>query len=295
MGTFSEIVVAFDGSGPSQRASAFAIALAAREGAHLAFCSAVSPVTSYVAAIEGSPADLKSARRALEEDARGHCLEAMSRAAAQGVDASSVVLDGDPAGEILRLAQSLCATAIVVGTHGRRGIARAVLGSVAVAIVRGARVPVFVVGPQAAIDRDGPILVAVDASPAARDAVRIAGDLAVSQRTSLQVVHVFDDRDVNRIPDRPGYDPDVARREAMTLASDELEDVTDGLRKENIAFASEMCEGDPVAEIVAAAARVNARFIVTGTHGGDALDRLFFGSVAEPLLRVAPVPVMTLR
>jgi len=295
MGTFSEIVVALDGSDPSQRASAFAIALAACEGAHLAFCSAASPVGSYVAAVEGSPADLTSTRQAVDAAARGYCLEAMSRAAAHGVDASSVVLDGDPASEILRLAQDHSSTAIVVGTHGRRGIARALLGSVAAAIVRGARIPVFVVGPQAAIDRKGPILVAVDASPAARDAVRVAGDLAVSQRTSLQVVHVFDERDVDRIPDCPGYDPEVARREAMTLVSDELDEITDRLRDENVPFASEMCEGDSVTEIVAAATRGNARFIVTGTHGGDALDRLFFGSVAERLLRESPVPVMTMR
>ena len=52
---------------------------------------------------------------------------------------------GDPAEEILRYATRLAIDLIVVGTHGRTGVSRVLLGSVAERVVRGARCPVLVV------------------------------------------------------------------------------------------------------------------------------------------------------
>ncbi|HVY47355.1 MAG TPA: universal stress protein [Minicystis sp.] len=57
-------------------------------------------------------------------------------------------LFGSPVGEIVALAAELDADAIVVGTHGRRGVRRALLGSVAERVVRTAGCPVLVVRPK---------------------------------------------------------------------------------------------------------------------------------------------------
>jgi len=295
MRTFAHVVVAVDGSNPSQAATAFALTLAAREGARVSFCSAVDPVTTYVAAAESAAIDLGATVAALRDEARGVCLEAMTRAAAHGVDAVSSVIDGNPVDVLERFAEQNAGEAIVVGTHGRRGVARAILGSVACEMVRSARIPVFIVRAEAATDWTGPIVVAVDSSPPSRAALRIATALARSQQTALHLVHVFDDHDLGRVYDHPGYDPLIARRQAMAEATDEMAEITDGLRALRVRFASEMCEGDPVAETLASAARVKARFIATGTHARNAFGRLYFGSVAEGLLREAPVPVMTVR
>jgi len=58
------------------------------------------------------------------------------------------VRQGDPRDVVPALAASQKADLVVVGSHGRRGLARAVLGSVAEAIVRGSSVPVVVVRPR---------------------------------------------------------------------------------------------------------------------------------------------------
>lgn len=58
--------------------------------------------------------------------------------------ATSVELAGDPAAEIMRFAREFGCDLIVVGTHGRKGIRRAALGSVAEAVVRGAPCQVLV-------------------------------------------------------------------------------------------------------------------------------------------------------
>ncbi len=64
-------------------------------------------------------------------------------------DAGTRVVRGDPGPAICQLAEELSARAIVVGTRGRSGVKRAVLGSVSDHIVRNAPCPVVVTGPAA--------------------------------------------------------------------------------------------------------------------------------------------------
>jgi nucleotide-binding universal stress UspA family protein len=60
--------------------------------------------------------------------------------------------DGDPAGEILVVAKKLGCSLIVMGTHGRSGLGRLLMGSVAEAVVRGASCPVLAVKSSVAAD-----------------------------------------------------------------------------------------------------------------------------------------------
>jgi nucleotide-binding universal stress UspA family protein len=54
-------------------------------------------------------------------------------------------------------------------------------------------------------------------------------------------------------------------------------------------------EGDPIGEILRAAAEVPCDLIVMGTHGRTGLARLLMGSVAEEVVRKAPCPVVTVK
>ena len=69
-------------------------------------------------------------------------------------DAETRVLRGDPASAICHLADELDASAIVIGSRGRGGIKRAVLGSVSDHVVRNAPCTVIVTGPKAGVDDD---------------------------------------------------------------------------------------------------------------------------------------------
>lgn len=68
----------------------------------------------------------------------------LERAGAAGVPAKAVVREAVPANLILETAQEEGVRLVVVGTHGRRGLGRAVLGSVAETVLRRSRVPVLV-------------------------------------------------------------------------------------------------------------------------------------------------------
>jgi nucleotide-binding universal stress UspA family protein len=84
----------------------------------------------------------------LREDAEAHLAPMVTRAAKAGVRASSRVAFGRIADVILETASSAGATMIVMGTHGRTGLARATLGSVAEDVMHHAEVPVVTVRTQ---------------------------------------------------------------------------------------------------------------------------------------------------
>jgi nucleotide-binding universal stress UspA family protein len=72
----------------------------------------------------------------------------VEKARAAGLICQSDSLDGYPAREIVRHAQKTGANLIVLGTHGRTGVAHAVLGSVAERVVQRACCPVLVIPPE---------------------------------------------------------------------------------------------------------------------------------------------------
>lgn len=291
MGTLSHIVVGVDGSNESRHAEQFALELARREQATISMCSVVDDVHAYAIA----PKHLSQMMAALQSDARRYSADALARAAVYGVEARSIVDEGNPADCLMRIAERQNAGAIVVGTHARRGASRLLFGSVAGDIVRHATVPVFTVRTGAQTSTDGPIVVAVDSSPPSLAALRLATALAHSQGTAVHLIHAFCERDLARIPDHLGYDPVIARRRAMTATADELDEITDRVRDAGAEFTSELCEGEPVDRTIAAAARLRARFIVTGTHARAFLGGLLEPGIAQRLVREATVPVMTLR
>ena len=71
----------------------------------------------------------------------------VSRLATQGVKVTSVLREGVPAEETASVAREVRADLLVVGTHARKGLARALLGSVAETVIRTVDVPVLVVHP----------------------------------------------------------------------------------------------------------------------------------------------------
>ena len=289
------IVVAVDGSEPAQRAIDFASQLARAEHAELTFCNAIESMAVCLPTPAGGPLFTTSMLAALEDDGRAIGADAVAKSAAAGVRATSTVVHGEPAHVVEEFARTAHAGAIVVGTHGRRGLARTIAGSVAAGIVRHAAVPVFTVNAAAKIDGAGPILVAADASAPAKAALRAAIALARAMDAPLQLVHVFDDRDLFRVPEHPGYDPVIARRQAWSAAAAELDEASESVRASAIPFTSEMIEGEVAEELVRAAVRTDARVIATGTHGRNPVARAFLGSVAERLLCTSPIPVMTVR
>jgi nucleotide-binding universal stress UspA family protein len=137
MGT---IVVGTDGSKGSAAAIAEGIDLAERMGAKVIFVAVMPRLPDYL----GEPLYQE---RLTEEHARARQAldEARALAAAAGIEAEYELLEGDPAQEIARIAESRDADLVVVGTRGIGALAGELLGSVSAGVVRRSHRPVVVV------------------------------------------------------------------------------------------------------------------------------------------------------
>jgi nucleotide-binding universal stress UspA family protein len=208
----------------------------------------------------------------------------------------------DVAQAIVDHADATHADLIVLGTHGRSGVRRLLLGSVAEQVMRRAPVPTFVVPPRAGdadewrashFDR---ILCAVDFSEASLDAVAQALDIAQEANAHLTLVHAVDTSVVPREAILAGT-AEFERLQASSVAEarSRLDDLVPAGARAFCDVETIVVEGRPAPEVLRVATERQADLIVLGVHGRGALDRLVFGSVTQAVLHGAGCPVMVVR
>lgn len=140
---FDVIVVATDGSEPAEAAAQLGLDLA---GAFDAAVHVVSVVDTGPLGDHRLPGDEASAAEALGERATTLVERLAHRATERGLTTTSATPSGTAAVEIVDYAESVDADLVVLGTRGRTGVDRVVLGSVAERVVRSSSVPVLVDG-----------------------------------------------------------------------------------------------------------------------------------------------------
>jgi nucleotide-binding universal stress UspA family protein len=139
------IVVAVDGSPPSREAGRFAVGLASDTGARLHIIHVVDLSAATTAALLEGAANWTQMLPAMRESARMILGLTVREAEEEGVPHTVKVLEGtDLAASIVREAEEEGASMIVLGSHGRTGLRRVLLGSVAERVVRLAHCPVLV-------------------------------------------------------------------------------------------------------------------------------------------------------
>ena len=221
--------------------------------------------------------------------------------AAEETPTDLAVSSGDPARTILEQARTSEADLLVLGTHGRAGFERLVLGSVAEKVLRRATCPVLTVPPSVA-DRPPAsrppyrrILCPVDFSATSDRALRYAFSLAEEAKARLAVLHVlewFPEHEVreHRHFDVPEYRRFLEEDARHRLAKAIPEDVRTWCEPvEKVAC------GKAYREILRVAADESSDAIVMGVHGRGALDQLLFGSTTNHVVRQAACPVLTVR
>jgi nucleotide-binding universal stress UspA family protein len=139
--SFERIMVAVDEDPIAVHAADVAIDLAAAVGAKLALIHVIDPASAAIPEAGISANELVA--RAKQDALRW--LSAVRQRVPGGVAPLEFVKVGSPAGEIVQAAVEWPADLIVIGSHGRRGVTRALLGSVAEAVMRHASCPVLVV------------------------------------------------------------------------------------------------------------------------------------------------------
>jgi nucleotide-binding universal stress UspA family protein len=138
------IVVGTDFSDTAEAATDYAVELAKKLGAEIVLVHGYE-IPAY-AFPEGAviQAELQDRLAKVSEEALASAVKARDKS---GVPIRSVLRAGPPWHEVIAVAEEEKADLVVVGTHGRRGIARMIMGSVAERVVRGCPCPVLTVRP----------------------------------------------------------------------------------------------------------------------------------------------------
>lgn len=136
-----KILIPVDGSEHSVSAAEYGISIAKTVGAQILVVFVVDDVVlDQISKIT----EREVAERALKHDGQGHVNYVIGLAEKEGVGSSSLVTEGRPFERIVHLAKELNVDLIVMGTYGRRGAERILIGSVAERVIEYATCPVLV-------------------------------------------------------------------------------------------------------------------------------------------------------
>jgi nucleotide-binding universal stress UspA family protein len=300
--SFRSILMPLDGSPFAEQAVPLASRIAQRSGSklRLAFVhkTPAAPVDSAAAKLFTS---IETVTRKAE---RAYLRGIQAKLREGGIRLSSAVtLTGDPGPALAQYAREMEIDLVVMATHGRGGIRRAWLGSVADHLIRHLEVPVLLVRPAEGAAPQGRlgagrILVPLDGSPLAEEALNAGAALARIWGTELTVLQVVPPVLLSSDPALPvptAYDEELTEM-CRTQAQDYLNDVVEGIHAQGLRATGVAVVGwSAVDSILEVARPEQIALIVLATHGRGGLRRLALGSVADKLVRGADVPVLVYR
>lgn len=199
---------------------------------------------------------------------------------------------------LLEYADSEAVDVIVVGTHGRRGLRRMLMGSVAEEVVRKAPCTVLAVSGGKTKTTDAfhrTIIAPVDFSEHSLRAVKHARAFADLFDHDLVLLHVLEERlhpafYNTGMFSQYDFDPGI---ESRTMA--ELETFYQAAGGEHVRVEYLVRRGNAISEIVRAAREHEPSMIVMATHGLTGLDHFLMGSVTEKVVRHSESPVLTIK
>jgi nucleotide-binding universal stress UspA family protein len=211
-----------------------------------------------------------------------------------GLEADGHIAHGHPAEEILRLATDIKCDLIVIGSHGRTGTQRFLLGSVSDRVFEYAPCSVLIVKPGRPPVTPKRWLVAFDDSPPARSAIALCASLPLSPQTAINVISVM--------PMIHLFRQDVRqqlswvwqeKKQAARLALDWVDREFDW---QEVALSTELLEHEDTAQaLLERAEALDSDLIVIGNKSRTALQRFLRGSVTARVAHHAPCSVLSVR
>jgi nucleotide-binding universal stress UspA family protein len=204
-------------------------------------------------------------------------------------DCRVTMLEGPVADCLLEWTREKGIDLIVVGTHGRRGLGKVILGSVAEKVFRHSDVPVLTIGPHTRRHREifdaHRILAPCDLTLRSHPAMQFACALARQHNARLTVLHVMEHADEGL----------AAERERIAqCAREELARIV-GQRAEGVDVRYRIETGKVPATILAAASEMDADLIVLGVRPSSGVLDRFMWPIAYELVGEAACPVLTIR
>jgi nucleotide-binding universal stress UspA family protein len=282
------ILFATDFSPAAEAALPYAIGLAKQYGAKVHGLHVRFPATYPIVGPEALPVVLQAA----EEQARFEVQQLHEMLAS--VPHEVTVVEGDLWPALSEIVNQQKADLIVMGTHGRTGMTRALLGSAAEETFRKAAVPVLTVGPHVSRNTERrlamkQILFATDFSPESLAALPFAVSVAQEHQSNLTLLNVTGKTEVGELVHAGQYAESTLRRlQALVPAEAEM-------------WCEPKCrveQGPEAEKILEVALALGADLIVLGVRapqGGVGATTHLLRSIAHQVVANAQCPVLTVR
>ncbi len=204
-----------------------------------------------------------------------------------------VVQQGNASDAILSFVEVRRMELVVMGTHGRRGLDRLVLGSTTDRVMRRASCPVLVasdprhnamcIGPDGR-HRLNRILYCTDFSTNSERALEYSMSLAKEYGAELTLLHVAE-----------GASDLAGAEDVISARTEQLEKLVPESTRRNLTVRMVTRLGKPYEEINRYAGEAQSSLIIMAARGGDTLDRAVFGSTTYRVIQLGPCPVLAIH
>jgi len=286
-----DLLIARDFSASSDRALRHALDLAARTGAVLhVFYADVLHKKGAKPEQQSPAAGIDKVREELKRYDASPPDEALDAVEVK----EGVERDVAAAPAILNYSSKHDIDVVTLGTHGRRGPRRVLIGSVAEEVVRRATCPVLTV--RGSVETPGPapgeidrLLVPVDFSDPSQEAFRYARELAHLYDAQVHLLHVVEDIL------RPAFYVEDLEENVEKKARERLQQFVERTPGPEVDLDLHTTSGQAASAITTFADQHDIDLVVTSTHGRTGMQRLLLGSVAEKIVRHTHCPVFTVR
>jgi nucleotide-binding universal stress UspA family protein len=284
---YDTLVVGYDDSPSSKAALIEASNLAKKHGGRVILVHAVFFDTEeFGIAPEQLEKRLKIGEKA--------CIQSKDMVSSEfGIEVQSLLCEGDPPDVILDVAQGKQADLIVLGTHGRKGLNKLLMGSVTSRIIADAPTDVLVV-KKPCIECSGEyksILVPFDGSDFSKRALNRACRLAQNDNAEVTVLYV-----IPRYEEMIDFFKTASIRMSLYREAARITASAKGLASlQGIMVKTGIAEGHAADKIIEAARKMVNGLIVMGSHGYRGMNKAIMGSTAERVILDATCPILAVR
>jgi nucleotide-binding universal stress UspA family protein len=208
-----------------------------------------------------------------------------------GIKAQGKVVVGYPAEEILKYTDENNIDLIMLSTHGRSGVRAWDIGNVANKVIRGSKVPLWIVPSELSeeiiYDKLPRRLIVIPLDGSAMSEAVLPHALTIAKQRGVEpdlvLVHVYNPDGMSITVNYEKIEAEEAKR---LEAKNYLDSIIKRIGKEGIKARTEILTGDPAEAIIDFVKNNPAQLIAMATHGHAGLSRMIFGSATENILHL---------
>lgn len=295
---YEKILLPLDGSDLAQQAIPYAEKLAGRLGSQvrLVYVRGLHEdkySNMHMLYLQKITEDIKSGAEQYADKSRRR----------NNVNVESAILAGDPAQEIVDYANREDIDLVVMSTHGRTGITRWALGSVADRVLRATTKPLALIRarniPPNELPKDviNKILLTLDGSAQSEVVIPYVEELASRIKAEVVLLHVLEPN--YYVYTVGGFSWDVysekQRKSMKAFYTDYLKNIAERFQKKEIPAKCQVIFGIVAEVIIDFPDKIHADFVAMSTHGRSGIGRWVLGSVAERVLRAGNTSLFLVR